>query len=497
MSYKYDLYQKGGSMRNKKLVFIVIGLLIIFSIHSFAETKKLKQIGRYTFVRIKGDVPTAEIMKILLDKYAGDIKYGFDLAGYGDVYLPFIEQIKDALFIEKELAVGDKMVWMLFRSRGKVKVVEDIEWAGKKPLPVFSFIVKKGYKHYEFIMPRPCGNIALRSVEEIIPDAICDIKVVPVKANINDPISVDMSGTQHAKSMEVEVLGPEGTKLTTKTLTPDSPKWQTKFDKPGEYIFKAKAINLEEKISTNPCEAKTYINFPPVCKLWTSCLPCKNYVGRPITIDASQSTDQDGQVVKADFEITDEAGNVVDTFSDTEKPFTWEKIFVKPGVYTVIGVVTDDFEAMSQPVKIELEVTQKKTFFLVEGGPLYARGSAGPFIGTRVGLLYKIIPDTLDCVLSGGGSLALKGEPWTSFFMANILMNVHAGPAFFGAGAGYTTKVRTEREADTELIGNVGLDVFNNFTNAGSLLFEVRAPIGEGRSFSKNYKIMLGFRYIF
>ncbi len=122
-------------------------------------------------------MPTTEVMKILIDNYAGDIKYGFDLAGCGDLYFPFIEQIKTASFEEKELAIGDKLMWMLFRSHGKVKIVEDIEWAGKKPLQVFSFVVKKGFKHYEFIIPKPCGNISLRKVEEIIPDAICDIQV--------------------------------------------------------------------------------------------------------------------------------------------------------------------------------------------------------------------------------------------------------------------------------------------------------------------------------
>jgi len=181
-------------------------------------------------------------------------------------------------------------MWMLFRSRGKVKVVEDIEWAGKAPLPVFSFTVVKGFKHYEFIMPKPCGNISLRKVEEIIPDAVCSLKVDPAKANINDPISVDMSGSKHAQSMEVEVFGPDGTKITSKALTPESAQWQTKFDKPGEYIFKGKALNPKGKPSENPCEAKTYINFPPTCKLWTSCLPCEDYVGRPITFDASDST---------------------------------------------------------------------------------------------------------------------------------------------------------------------------------------------------------------
>ena len=484
-------------MKSKKFVFLVIGLFVLLSLNSYAETKKLERIGRYTLVRIKGDVPTAEVMKILIDRYTGDIKYGFDLVGYGDLFLPFLDQIKASSFEEKELPIGDKLMWMLFRSQGRVKVVEDIEWAGKEPLPVFSFTVVKNFKHYEFIMPKPCGNISLRKVEEIIPEAICDIKVEPAKANINDPISVDMSGTQHAKSMEVEVFGPDGTKVTTQTLSPDSAKWQTKFDKPGEYTFKGKAINLEDKPSTNPCEAKTYINFPPTCKLWTSCLPCENYVGYPITIDASESTDPDGQVVKADFEIADQEGNVVDRYSDSETPFTWEKIFDAPGIYTITAIVTDDFGAVSQPARVDLEVTQKVLFILVEGGPFLSRGSHGFYLAGRIGLLYKIVPDTLSFIISGGGAAALSGDPWKSIFMANILLNVHSGPAFFGAGAGFTTKVREERNSDADLIGNFGLDVFSTRTSMGSLFFEVRAPIGEGRSFSKHHKLMLGFRFLF
>jgi hypothetical protein len=47
-------------MRDKKVVFFLIGILILFSLSSFAETKKLKSVGRYTLVRIRGEVPTAD-----------------------------------------------------------------------------------------------------------------------------------------------------------------------------------------------------------------------------------------------------------------------------------------------------------------------------------------------------------------------------------------------------------------------------------------------------
>jgi len=485
-------------MKRKIFMVLVIGVLVIFTVSTFAETTKLKQIGRYTLVRIKGEVPTAEVMKILVDKYAGDIKYGFDVAGYGDVYLPFLDQIKTASFKDAELPIGQKFMWMLFRSRGKVKVAEDLEWAGEKPLPVFVFKVQKDFKHYTFIIPKPCGNVALVGVEEIIPDAICDIQVSPVKANINDPISVDMSGSLHAKSMEVEIFNSEGTKVATQTLAPDSPKWQTKFDSPGEYVFKAKALNVEGKPSTNACEAKTYINAPPTCKLWTSCLPCKNFVGRPITIDASNSTDPDGQVAKADFQITDETGAVVDTYMDSDGPFTWEKVFEKPGTYSITLVVTDDFGAMSEPCKLDLEVTQKTLFGVADIGPALAKGSYGNFLDARVGLQYFLVPEQFSLIVEAGGALSIaNSEAWNSFFLTNVTFNYHADAFFIGAGAGYASKVKEERDGDTFLLGNIGYEIFNNYTTAGQIFFETHFPLGEGRSFSKNHKLLFGFRMLF
>jgi hypothetical protein len=482
-------------MKNKRFILVLVGILILFSLNTFAETKKLKEIGRYPLVRIKGEVPTQEVMKTLVDKYTGDIKYGFDLAGYGDVFLPFIEQIKQSAFEEKEMAIGDKFMWMLFRSRGRVKVVNDLEWAGKMPLPVFTFTVVKEFKHYEFIMPKPCGNIALVKVEEIIPDAICDIKVEPAKANINDPISVDMSGSQYAKSMEVEVYNAEGKKITAKTLTPESPKWQTNFDKPGEYVFKAKAFNPENKPSTNPCEAKTYINYPPTCTL--DAMPVEDYISRPFVFDASGSSDSDGEVMSANFEIADETGNVIDSRS-TQKPFTWEKVFETAGNYTITVVVTDDFGAMSEPCRTEIKVKEKRLYGLFDAGPMYARGSHGPYLTGRVGIGYMIVPQRFSLSIEGGGALALKGSPWKSFFMGQALLNYHFDPAYIGAGIGINTQVREERDqTDVYLVGNIGFNVFNNYTSIGSIFFETQGPIGEGRSFAHHHKYTLGFRLLF
>ncbi len=168
-------------MKNKKWIFFFVGIFILFSLSSFAQTKKLRQIGRYKLVDIDGDITQEELMKTLVDRYQGDIKYGFDLAGSGDLFPPFIDQIKQSAFEEKELSIGDKIMWMLFRSQGKVKAVHDLEWAGEESLPVLSFSVERGNMHYEFVMPKTCGNISLLGIKQVVPGSVGDLERASVK----------------------------------------------------------------------------------------------------------------------------------------------------------------------------------------------------------------------------------------------------------------------------------------------------------------------------
>ena len=492
-------------MRSRKLILFVAVLLVVCSAVSLAETKKLTRIGINTFAQVRGNIPTAQVMKTIAEKYAADIKYGFDQVGMGNLYLPFLDQLNAGAVTDKLIPVGDKFYWMLFRVKGKVKVWEDVEWAGKQPLPVFAITAHKDDKDYEFIIPKPCGNIALYRVAEAKiapPPPVCSLVVSPAKANINDVITVDMSGTQNAASMDVEVLTAQGTKVASHAFTPASPRWQTKFDKPGEYVFRAKAVNAEGKVSENPCQGKTIINAPPICKLQTSCLPCEDYVGKPIVFDASGSTDADGQIVKASFEITDETGKVIDSFMDAEKPFTWEKVFAKAGTYGANVVVFDDMgapSASSDPCRITLEVTQKKLFFLAEAGGLLARGTYTGFIFGRLGMLWNLSPDLLDLIVRFGVALPTQGEPWKTFVMGDVLANIHLGPAVYvDAGLGYTGKEQTERKSGLDLIGAFGVNVFENYGKAGSIFAEVRLPvITKDRDSSNHHKLFLGFRYIF
>lgn len=154
-------------MKDKKWNFVLIGLMILTSINVFAETRKLRDIGRYRFIPIKAETSKPEMMKAIAEKYAGDVQRAFELAGNPDLYVPFIDQVRQAAYTERELAVGTKMLWMAFRSQGEIKVIQDLEWAGREPLQVISFSIQEGDNRYEVIMPKACGNLALERVESV------------------------------------------------------------------------------------------------------------------------------------------------------------------------------------------------------------------------------------------------------------------------------------------------------------------------------------------
>jgi hypothetical protein len=137
---------------------------MLSSLVTHAQTKKLREIGRYKFANVN-DTMSQEDMKAALESKAVDLKFGFETAGYSDLYADFMDRMRQSTLEEKELAIGEKMMWMLFRSQGRVKLVQDLEWAGTEPLPVYFMSFEKGDRYYEFIVPKSCANVSLAKVE--------------------------------------------------------------------------------------------------------------------------------------------------------------------------------------------------------------------------------------------------------------------------------------------------------------------------------------------
>ncbi len=476
-------------MKFKKTVILIVSLMLVFSLTTFAKTKKLRRVNVYPLV--KGGVADVSALKTAVDTHAKDIEIAFDKAGAAFLYPAFMQQVKTADIKEQVIPKGQKMQWMLFRAGGKAKAVKDVQWDGKKTLEVFALNVNLDCKDYVMIVPKACGNIAL--VEALNSIATCDMKVSPEKANIGDKIKVDMSGSKCATKYLIKVYHPEGTLIDKKELTAGNDQWETSFKEPGDYFIKAEAFNADGVASSNSCEAKVYINFPPKCDLKVS--PNRSYTGKPFKLDASGSTDQDGKVVKAAFKITKD-GQEVDV-KTVEDKLIWEKIFKKSGIYKVSVKVTDDFNAeSSNDCQASLEV-QKRLYMLVEGGPMVAKGTYSGYVFARAGIAYLLAPEKWSLVVSAGGGITLNGDPFKSHFMSNILLNAHFGQVYVGGGFGLSSKVREDWNSDVDIVTNFGINIIDGFNKKGSIFGELRIPMKKGLEFKHAHEILLGFRYLF
>jgi hypothetical protein len=230
-------------------------------------------------------------------------------------------------------------------------------------------------------------------------------------------------------------------------------------------------------------------------------------VGRPITFDASGSTDPDGQITKVVFELLDANGQVLDTCVTTRKPFVWEKVVTKPGTYTISATAYDNDGAKSASTdqnRLTFEVTQKRTFWLIAGGPMLSAGSKSDRSGSmyslgaflRGGVFYWVTPDKWSFTLTGGGVIPFKSSPWKFAFLAEALINGHFQKSYAGIGLGFSTKSENlVAKAGMDVVAQIGTNVFQTWTKFGSLFLEFRAPVG--RSFKYNNRFGLGFRMLF
>ena len=474
-------------MRCKKTLILVVALLVLFSSVTFARTQNLRRVGVVPLM--KGGVTGPDDLRALIEKYSDQIQVGFEKVGAGDLYPDFMEQVKSAAIKEDVIPKGQHMEWMLFR---KGRAVKDLKWAGNEPLPVHMFIIQKECKDYHFIVPKPCGNIALVETRNSKP--VCDMKVSPLKANIGDTITVDMGGSKCATKMVVKVYHPEGNLIDSKELTAGNPTWTTSFKEGGDYFLKGEVFNADGVVSTNDCEAKVYINFPPVCDLKVD--PVRGYVNQIFKLDASGSTDQDGTVVKAEFTINKD-GAEVEKKEIAPPPLIWNKKFNKSGKYKIFLKVTDDFNAVSAN-KCELEVEVQKRFYgLVEAGPMVAKGTYNGFVFGRVGFAYLLAPEKFSLVCSAGGAINIGADAFKSHFLANFVLNAHFDAFFIGAGVGYSSKVRDDWGSGADFVANIGIDIFQSFNKKGSIFGELRVPLRSGVEFNDAHEILLGIRLLF
>jgi uncharacterized OB-fold protein len=244
----------------------------------------------------------------------------------------------------------------------------------------------------------------------------------------------------------------------------------------------------------------------PVCSLVVS--PEQVEIGQPVKIDVCGSKD----ALKSTVIIKDAAGTEIKTLELNPENCTAEFTFDKVGEYTISDIAEGQYAVKSNPCEAVVKVLEpapvvapivpvakaNPLHFLISGGPGLLKGTYTGMIWARAGISFNIAVDKLDFILSLGGGVPVKGEPWKSFFMGNALLNVHTGPAYLAGGLGYSTKEREGRKGGIDLVGELGINLFRSNDSVGSILGEVRAPvITSDRPFEDHHKLLFGFRFIF
>jgi hypothetical protein len=142
---------------------------------------------------------------------------------------------------------------------------------------------------------------------------------------------------------------------------------------------------------------------------------------------------------------------------------------------------------------------QKRFYGLFEVGGMLAKGTYTGYLFGRLGFSYLIVPERLSLIVSGGGAVKLAGDRFKSHFLSNLLLNLHMGAAFLGAGVGYSTEVRDDGwDGGLDVVGNLGFDIYKGFNKKASIFGEVRLSVGRGDfTISDTHSLALGFRYLF
>jgi hypothetical protein len=444
---------------------------------------------------------------------------------------------------ETEFAVGDTMEWMGYSKGGKPDLLRQLRWAGgkpAKPFKAFEFSVEDGASIYNFVVPKPCGNLALRSItQKALPECVmietqrdCDKKTMSLRASGKSVSSGELA--------KIEVT--RGGSKVADLLTEQGNRWSGPLTS-GRYTFKAfdkygREVPIcqgKSEAVIEDCPAPPPPPPPPpiACGVTSTALKIKG--GYEVTVDASASTKGGSAVKTTTFEVIGPAGTAVPfeyqgkvQNSLTLAPPAQAKVFFrKPayGAYTV-RVKNEPENPKVAPTSCEATVQvgevlgavprwfvdgtfgkQRRQYDLVNSHDVdVSPGFCDPQLAFKAGPLFWFgggkgsFAPALGMAMQFGdlGDYDFEPNEYNNFsFLGEATINYHFKPygAFIGTGFGWWDIFDTDHNTGTWVV-NFGVPMRE--TNTGTLLF-----IGEGRLFfanndqSSNYNIAAGIRYMF
>ena len=169
-------------MKRKIIVSVIVFSLFLGATSLYAAT--LTRLGTSPFYKAK-DLKPQDVYRIVKAN-ADIVKDGFIKARALDLYGPFMAQLESAKLEEIQVQPKETLLWMIFKKKNKAYLLRDVVWKGKKPFAAYRFVVNHGEQAHEFIFPKICMNIALRSITPVAKKPIAK-KIVPPPAKKTAP----------------------------------------------------------------------------------------------------------------------------------------------------------------------------------------------------------------------------------------------------------------------------------------------------------------------
>jgi len=167
----------------RKLVWLVVFFLTV-SAPKLAEAYRWSQLGS---APLTSSIEDKISLQGNFSFWRGDVIEGLKLAEPNwdavEVFNSLEKHVmSDRGVVETSFSPGQKFLWMIFKPRGRVGVVRDVEWTGNVKLD--GYLISCIYRNLEvkFFTAKKCGNLALLGIRPL---------PLPPKAEVVPPLKVE------------------------------------------------------------------------------------------------------------------------------------------------------------------------------------------------------------------------------------------------------------------------------------------------------------------
>jgi hypothetical protein len=404
---------------------------------------------------------------------------------------------------------GTRLPFMASRKNRKPHVLEDVLWAGRRPIRAFTFDFSSNCRRYRFQVPHACGNFWIEDLGADTSDPKCAPAPPPPVVSVRAPdacvtqpveISVDVKNPPADGKVTVSVNGKElmGGSLSAGSFRATFPGAQ----QPGSYEVTATSggVTGTTTVNVRPCV--------PTCGITVTPLPVK--AGKPFTVDLSGSrvaAGVRGGIQSARVEVVRD-GQVVDTIQMGAGSLTRSDVVIKKGgVHTLRAVVTDEASQNStNACQADVDVKSAFPFFAgAYGGKerlvhddASDHGNSSTFTpfarcSAEVGFALGVQPklgEKAAFEAAVGLKVPFEDDAHTSVFV-DAAVNGTLGGGFLGAGLSWWDIGKDS--------GGIGLLIQGGFDlskdGRWQLVGQARAPFDQFDDLDNNYQIWGGFRF--